>query len=61
MSWYWIILIIFIYLVGWGAMGGIADRLADDTEFSLEIGILWPVVLPLLIGFLIFAKKKNEN
>ena len=56
MEWYWIILLIFIYLFGWGASAGISKRDVDDSSLGGALGMLWPFVLPVYLGYKILSR-----
>lgn len=56
MEWYWIVLLIFIYLFGWGASAGISKRDVDDSSLGGALGMLWPLVLPVYLGYKILSR-----
>ena len=60
MSWYWIVLIGFVYIAGWGASSAIGKNECDDPVSGAALGMFWPLILPFYIGWKIFSKKNNR-
>lgn len=76
MSWYWIVLIVFIYMILAIFTGALwDDTLLNDNELSTVAGVLWPITLPAIaiVGMLylcsvaiellaeISTRRKKEN
>ena len=51
----WIILAI-IYLFGWGVAIALGEKYMNEPEIGAIIGFLWPVSLPMILGYLIVIK-----
>ena len=59
MAWYWIVLIVFVYLFGWGVFVGFDEKYNNDFEGGVLLGMIWPIVLPIILGMLIFWRPND--
>ena len=52
MSWYWIVLIVIGYFLGYGLVYFIGINTEDDGYFSDDyelIALVWPIMIPLFL------------
>ena len=63
MSWYWIVLIVFIYMILAIFTGALWNgTLLNDNELSTVAGVLWPITLPAIaiVGMLYLCSVSIE-